>query len=765
MSSKSPRKVRRLQSLLDAAGTQLALGDEEAAVATLRRLAREDDCPPFALEQLGHISIKRGNVKDGAAYLKKSIRSDAGAEQYSNLGYALMLAGDLAEAQRFLLRALDLDARFHPAHNNLALLAQRSGENGRALEHFASAIRLAPDNWNYLSNEATLKHLTGDHHGALRSFLDAIAKGASANPEVLNNLANVLMHLGRHQDALAAFDKAIAIRPDLVDALYNRANVLKSVQRYDDALAGYERAITLQPDHAQAFLARADTFNAIGRFPDALAAFERYLQLVYGPADAQRELVIELCKSLYELECLPAIYRDEQHLLDARTRLEEVVGALGPCVDSIMGERGESPPRLAKQTAMMVGLFFLAYQLRDDKKLLTAFSASIRKLLGVERETAMPPAPDGKIRFGIASEFLRDHNGSKWAYDWLARLPSEKYEFFCYAFHEVEDEFTRKFSELGTFKRFMFAEESLEKIVAEMRADRLHVLMLPDVGMTSSSRVLSQYRIAPVQFTAWGHPVTTGSPNMDFYLSSALMEPDDGDEHYSETLVRLPNLALFLTPPDFDGIEAKRFDLPSDRTIYGSVQSLMKYMPQYDHVFPEIALRDKRALFVFYEGTAGYTTAILQARLEKVFAAAGLEAADYVRFLPRTGRRDFISFLKIIDVGVDSIGWSGGYTTLQMLELDCPVVTLPTAFMRGRISLGMLRMIGMEELVAGSPEDFVDKLVRLGLDQTHRAGVVAKIAANKHRFYEDAQVISALDQFLEREVARLCGAIDALASQ
>jgi protein O-GlcNAc transferase len=758
MSSKSPRKARRLQSLLDAAGSQLALGDEEAAAATLRRLAREDDCPPFALEQLGFIYIKRGNAKDGAAYLKKSLGPNAGAEQYSNLGYALMLAGDLAESRKFLSRALDLDAGFHPAHNNLALLAQRSGENDRALEHFASAIRLAPNNWNYLSNEATLRHLVGDHHGALRSFLDAIAKGASANPEVLNNLANVLMHLGRYQDALAAYDKAIAIKPDLVDAFYNRANVLKSLQRHDDALSGYERTIALQPDHAQAFVARADTFNSIGRFPEALEAFERYLQLAYGPPDAQRETVIALCKGLYELECLPAIYRDEQHLVDARARLEALVGELAAHVDAVMGKHGGSTPRLAKQSALMVGLFFVAYQLRDDRKVLSAYSESIRKLLGIERENLFaPPQREGKIRFGIASEFLRDHNGSKWAYEWLARLPSEKYEFFCYAFHEIDDEFTRKFSELGTFKRFMFAEENLEKIVSEIKADRLHVLMLPDVGMTNSSRVLSQYRIAPVQFTAWGHPVTTGSPNMDFYLGSALMEPDDGDAHYSETLVRLPNLALFLTPPDFSGIEASRFDLPTDRTIYGSVQSLMKYMPQYDHVFPEIASRDKRALFVFYEGTAGYTTAILQARLDKAFAAAGLDAADYVRFLPRTGRRDFIAFLKVIDVGVDSIGWSGGYTTLQMLELDCPVVTLPTAFMRGRISLGMLRMIGMEELIADSASEFVDKLVRLGVDQAHRADVAARIAASKHRFYEDAEVISALDQFLEREVARRCG--------
>ena len=54
--------------------------------------------------------------------------------------------------------------------------------------------------------------------------------------------------------------------------------------------------------------------------------------------------------------------------------------------------------------------------------------------------------------------------------------------------------------------------------------DNLDVLLLPDVGMSWSSRTSSLLRLAPVQSVGWGHPVTTGSQNIDFYLSSELME-------------------------------------------------------------------------------------------------------------------------------------------------------------------------------------------------------------------------------------------------
>ena len=59
---------------------------------------------------------------------------------------------------------------------------------------------------------------------------------------------------------------------------------------------------------------------------------------------------------------------------------------------------------------------------------------------------------------------------------------------------------------------------------------------------------LAAQRLAPVQCVAWGHPETTGMPTLDYFLSSDLMEPPDGEAHYTEHLVRLPNLGLCYVP-------------------------------------------------------------------------------------------------------------------------------------------------------------------------------------------------------------------------
>ena len=76
---------------------------------------------------------------------------------------------------------------------------------------------------------------------------------------------------------------------------------------------------------------------------------------------------------------------------------------------------------------------------------------------------------------------------------------------------------------------------------------------------------------------------------------------------------------------------------------------------------------------------------------------------------------------------LDSIGWSGGNTTLEALAQDLPVVTYQGALMRGRVSAGMLRMMGMPETVAATIDDYVALAVRMGKDPAWRAEIRQRV--------------------------------------
>jgi predicted O-linked N-acetylglucosamine transferase (SPINDLY family) len=101
---------------------------------------------------------------------------------------------------------------------------------------------------------------------------------------------------------------------------------------------------------------------------------------------------------------------------------------------------------------------------------------------------------------------------------------------------------------------------------------------------------------------------------------------------------------------------------------------------------------------------------------------------------------------------LDSIGWSGGNTTLEALAQDLPVVTFQGDLMRGRVSAGMLRMMGMPEAVAETVDDYVALAVRMGNDRAFRAEMAGRVARQRVRLYRDRAPIEALQDFLERAV-------------
>jgi hypothetical protein len=318
---------------------------------------------------------------------------------------------------------------------------------------------------------------------------------------------------------------------------------------------------------------------------------------------------------------------------------------------------------------------------------------------------------------------------------------------------------TEKFAALGTHRSLRFGKAALDV----MRADELDILMLPDVGMTPASRILSCHRIAPIQFTAWGHPVTSGAPDIDFFLSSDLMEPEDAQSHYTERLVRLPNLALYLNPPAPRLVQSRDFDLPKGRVLFGCLQSLFKYLPHYDHVLPRIAQGIPQAVFVFLEGHPPHTTATLRRRMSEAFASFGLDARDHVKILPSVSREGYLDLMAGMDVILDSIGWTGGNTSLQAIELGKPIVTLPGDFMRGRHTCAMFRMMGLEDQVAFSLEDYISRAVRLGADGALREQVGREMLERKHLLDEDRTFIDALDGFLKAEFTKLGGRQDEIA--
>jgi tetratricopeptide (TPR) repeat protein len=201
-------------------------------------------------------------------------------------------------------------------------------------------------------------------------------------------------------------------------------------------------------------------------------------------------------------------------------------------------------------------------------------------------------------------------------------------------------------------------------------------------------------------------------------------------------------------------VSKRDIGIEDDEIMFWCCQSLFKYLPQHDDIFSKIAKGLINTKFVFIQHQSEYITEVFRQRLQHTFEEFGLNYQDYCIFLQGMNIRRFTGISAIADVFLDSIGWSGCNSTLESIAHNVPVVTLPGELMRGRHSLAILKMMGIQEMIASSKEEYVQLAIRLGRDAEYRQHISQLIAQNKHKLYGDLEPIRALEEFLLNAVGK-----------
>jgi predicted O-linked N-acetylglucosamine transferase (SPINDLY family) len=345
--------------------------------------------------------------------------------------------------------------------------------------------------------------------------------------------------------------------------------------------------------------------------------------------------------------------------------------------------------------------------------------------------------PEGKLKVGYLSANIREQNAANWALGWL-RNHDEDIEKYVVATGVWQDKMSLEFREIAD--HYYHVPGDVPTTGRFVKSLRLDVLIIPDIGNFGMNYQYSGMRLAPVQCTAWGQPVTSGLPTIDYYLSSDLMEPENGQDHYTEKLVRLPGSGLFISRfnPPTSTKTREDFGVP-EGFVYLVAQNPRKLTPKWDYLYREIQERTG-APIVFVDFNVESATEGAKKRLKE----AGVKAT----WLPAMSQEDFARLHQVCDVSLDPPAWNGGNTTMQSIQLGHPVVSLSTEFMRGRHGRAFLTQAGLSGMIANTPEEYV----ALAVDRDRIAEVMAK--AEPDGMFEDPQVPRALDAFLRRVSGR-----------
>jgi protein O-GlcNAc transferase len=681
------------------------------------------------------------------------------------------------DAAALVGRAVVLNPRSAEAHNDRGVILAANGLFADALPCFERAVALNAGYVEARNNLGRTLRSLGRPEEALQHFEMVLASGP-ASPQAHLGLAAMFEQIGRKTDAEAHYRSAIALRPDFADAHIHLASLLQEMDRLSEALAHAERAVALRPDSAGARNNLGNILRGLGRRTDAIAQYETALAIDpnsfmahynYGVAlrgetriaEARQHFAkaFELKPDFLEAELalcmaeLPALYENEPELTERRDAYASRLARL--CLDV---EASGAPAALAS----VIGShqpFYLPYQGRNDRELQSRYGSLVCRVLAAKYPTPPalpdPPAANEVVRLGIVSGFFRQHSNWKIPLKgWLKLLNRTRFHVSGYYTSGERDAETAAAENLCD--RFVQGPRSLDDWRRTILDDAPHVLIFPEIGMDKVTAQLAGQRLAATQCCSWGHPVTSGFPTIDYFLSSDLMEPEGSDDYYSERLIRLPNLSIHYEPLDLSPVRIGRAELGlrANAVVYWCCQSLPKYQPQFDRVFARIAadVPDCQFTFIEFGGGKGITE-LFQARLDRAFRAVGRDARDHCVFLPRLAQDRFVAAIGQSDVVLDSIGWSGCNSVLEGLVHNLPIVTLAGEMMRGRHTAAILEMMGIRETTARTVDEFVSIASSLGCSRERRSELSAEIANRKHHVYGDRECIATLEAFLE-QVAR-----------
>ena len=217
---------------------------------------------------------------------------------------------------------------------------------------------------------------------------------------------------------------------------------------------------------------------------------------------------------------------------------------------------------------------------------------------------ASEPRDGRRIRIGFASAFFHVGTCGRYFKSWITDLDRARFEVFIYHLWPGTDEVAAAIAHRADHFRVFGGSRARPSVVAPaIRADRLDILVYPELGMDVTSFALAALRLAPLQCAGWGHPMTTGHATIDAFFSCQTMESDEAQRFYSEKLIMLPGIGTRYHRFDLPA-EARRhaFGLPEDRVLLLCPQSLFKIHPDNDALFAQLLTAHAKATLVFFAG-------------------------------------------------------------------------------------------------------------------------------------------------------------------
>lgn len=485
--------------------------------------------------------------------------------------------------------------------------------------------------------------------------------------------------------------------PNDLDVLYSLAQIGFIAGRSDLIIEMMRRCIELDPYDGGAYHNLGDALRSKGHHDDAIAELNEAIRLMPNPAAAHNSLGL--------------VFKD-----------------LGRMTESVSAFRTATlldPSYLIAHSNL---LMFSNYQVGiSPEELFAEHRRWAEKYESPLRNSRIPhtndPSPERKLRVGYVSPDLRQHSVAYFLLPLLEHHDRDQIHVTAYSNSVAADEITDRIQRsVDTWCPIAGASD--DQVANRIRADQIDILV--DLSGHTANHRLQVFALkpAPVQITWLGYPGSTGLDAMDYRCSDPLADPlGDARRLSSEQLLLLPRTTWCYDPlsgaPEIGPLPA----LTAPGITFCSFNNFGKISALTLDLWAEI-LRLTPGSRLVIKNVAMRSAAVAE-QTRQSFAQRGIASNRLELLSPDQSLADHLGRYNDIDISLDTFPYHGTTTTCESLWMGVPAITLEGPNHASRPGRSLLHNVGLADLVAQTPDEYVDTAVKLAEDLPRLADIRA----------------------------------------
>jgi len=242
-------------------------------IATLQ--AAEGQSLNFAVPSDRILQLKVSDLRSVSSLTAETLNNKrAAAQSLYSQGVALLSRDDFARAVGFFEKAVEMDPNYPEAWYQLGFTYGVLGRHAEALKASKQAAKMRPDWAQAYVNIGASSFALGQYKDAVDAYRQALRTEDSADTQYALGLT--LNKLGRTDEEILAYRRAVGLRPDHANALEKLGLAYFKQKRYQDSAQYFEQLRTYRPD-AKTYNSLGESYFELGKTDDSINAFNNAL--------------------------------------------------------------------------------------------------------------------------------------------------------------------------------------------------------------------------------------------------------------------------------------------------------------------------------------------------------------------------------------------------------------------------------------------------------------------------------------------------------